>query len=101
MSASASADSVFVYILRCADNSLYVGHTSNVEGRVTTHNEGHGAAWTACRRPLMLVYQERHPSKVKAVARERQLKRWIHAKKLALIKGDPARLKSLAKRRFR
>ncbi len=39
MSASASPDSFFVYILRCSDNSLYVGHTANMEERVKVHNE--------------------------------------------------------------
>lgn len=99
MSASAQADSFFVYILRCCDGSLYVGHTSDIAERVKVHNDGQGAAWTACRRPLVLAYQERHPSEAQAVARERQLKRWTQAKKVALIDGDKAKLRSLAKRR--
>jgi len=101
MSASAQADSFFVYMVRCSDDSLYVGHTSNIEERVQVHNEGKGAQWTACRRPVVLVYWELQPSEEKAVARERQLKRWTHAKKLALINGDLVGLKSLAKRRVR
>jgi predicted GIY-YIG superfamily endonuclease len=101
MSASATADSFFVYILRCADGTLYIGHTSNVEDRVATHYDGRGALWTARRRPVNLVYQEQHPSEAKAITRERQLKRWTHAKKIALINGDRAHLKSLAKRRIR
>jgi putative endonuclease len=99
MSASALADSFFVYILRCADGSLYVGHTSNVQERVNLHNEGRGALWTACRRPVQLVYCETFESEQRAIARERQIKRWTHSKKLSLINGDLARLKSLAKRR--
>jgi predicted GIY-YIG superfamily endonuclease len=101
MSASAPADSFFVYILRCIDGSLYVGHTSNVEDRVKVHNDGRGALWTACRRPVTLVYQERHGSEGDAIARERQIKRWTHDKKLALVNGNIANLKSLAKRRVR
>jgi predicted GIY-YIG superfamily endonuclease len=101
MSASALADSSFVYILKCADDSLYVGHASNVDDRVKVHKEGRGALWTACRRPVDLVYQEQYPSDAKAIARERQIKRWSHAKKLALISGDRAALKSLAKRHIR
>jgi predicted GIY-YIG superfamily endonuclease len=101
MSASALADSFFVYIVRCSDDSFYVGHTSNVEDRINLHNEGRGAVWTACRRPVVLVYQEKCLSEERAVARERQLKRWTHAKKLSLINGDLGRLKSLAKRRIR
>jgi predicted GIY-YIG superfamily endonuclease len=100
MTASASADSFFLYIVRCADDSLYVGHTSDLESRVNLHNQGRGALWTARRLPVHLVYQEPQPSEVKAVARERQIKRWTHGKKLALINGDRATLKSLAKRRI-
>ena len=100
MSASASGDSSFVYIVRCSDRSLYVGHTANVQERVKIHDEGRGALWTACRRPVALVYQETHPSEDDAIARERQLKRWTHAKKIALINEDRAKLKVLAKRRI-
>jgi predicted GIY-YIG superfamily endonuclease len=99
MPASAPADSFFVYVLICADGSFYVGHTSNVQDRVKVHNQGRGALWTACRRPVALAYQEQHRSEADAVARERQLKRRTHAKKLALINGDRAKLKSLAQRR--
>jgi predicted GIY-YIG superfamily endonuclease len=99
MSASASLDLFFVYIVRCSDDSFYVGHTSNVDERVIAHNEGRGAVWTACRRPVILVYQESMSSAEDAVAREWQIKRWTHAKKLALINGDQAKLKALSKRR--
>lgn len=100
MSASAPAASFFVYIVRCADESLYVGHTCNVSDRVKIHNEGRGALWTACRRPVTLVYQESQESEGSAIARERQIKRWTQAKKLALINVDRAKLKYLAKRRI-
>jgi putative endonuclease len=73
-------------MLRCADGSFYVGYTSDVQKRIKAHNDGRGALWTACQRPVALAYQEQHPTEVDAVARERQLKRWTHAKKLALIK---------------
>jgi predicted GIY-YIG superfamily endonuclease len=109
MSASGPADSsvlrspmgFLVYILRCADGSLYVGHTYNVHDRVNLHNEGWGALWTACRRPVTPVYQEPHTFEDNAIARERQIKRWTQAKKLALINGDRAKLKAVAKRRIR
>ena len=84
MSASAPADSFFVYILRCADDSLYVGHTSNVHERVKVHNDGRGALWTATRRPVTLAYQEFVPSEKKAIARERQIKRWTQQKKAGI-----------------
>ena len=101
MSASAPADSFFVYILKCTDSTFYVGHTTNIEKRVKAHSDGRGAAWTSCRRPVTLVYVEPLPSDGEAIARERQIKQWTHAKKLALINGHQAKLKSLAKRRIR
>jgi predicted GIY-YIG superfamily endonuclease len=85
----------FVYILRCADNSLYVGETHDVPGRVARHNEGTAAAHTAQRRPVHLVYTEEHAKRADCLKRERQLKRWTRAKKEALITGDRALLKKL------
>jgi len=87
----------FVYILRCSDGSFYVGHSENVEERVVAHNNGRGAVWTTCRRPVRLVYRETCATEAGAVKRERQIKRWTHAKKEALVKGDLARLKELSK----
>jgi len=99
--ASASADSFFAYILQCADGTLYIGRTSDLTERIIRHNEGRGAAWTSRRRPVKLVYNEPFPSELEATRRELQLKRWSLAKKLALINGASATLKSLAKRRTR
>ena len=72
MSASATADSYFVYILKCVDGSFYVGHTRDIEERVKVHNEGRGALWTSCRRPVTLVFTESIPSEEKAILRQRQ-----------------------------
>jgi len=83
----AKADSFFVYILRCSDGSLYVGHSEDVEERVAAHNNGRGAVWTTCRRPVRLVYRETCLTEAAAVNRERQIKRWTHAKKKALVEG--------------
>jgi putative endonuclease len=89
----------FVYIVRCSDGTLYIGHTEHLADREKTHNEGRGARYTAVRRPVTVVYSERHESMESALARERQLKRWTTAKKEALITGNLAGLKSLSKRR--
>jgi putative endonuclease len=48
----------FTYILRCADDTLYVGHTENLASRERTHNDGKGAKYTAARRPVRMVYAE-------------------------------------------
>ncbi len=71
----------WVYILRCSDNTLYIGHTNDVAAREKTHNEGHGSRYTAVRRPVTVVYAEQLDSAEDAIAREHQLKRWTRAKK--------------------
>jgi predicted GIY-YIG superfamily endonuclease len=85
----------FVYILRCADNVLYIGETSNLDSRLLKHHAGSACSFTAHRRPVALVYQETHASHGAALKRERQLKGWTRAKKEALIAGNVALLKAL------
>jgi predicted GIY-YIG superfamily endonuclease len=89
----------YTYILKCSDGSFYVGHTENIPNRVQAHNAGQGAVYTKYRRPVVLLYTEDYPSKAAAAEREQRIKRWSRAKKIALIEGDPDRLRSLAKRR--
>jgi putative endonuclease len=89
----------FVYILKCADGSYYVGSTSDVAERERMHNEGHGAEHTASRRPVRMVYSELQESWPAVRKRESQIKRWSRAKKEALIEADGSRLHQLAKRR--
>jgi len=87
----------YIYIVRCSDNSYYVGYSENVAKRVKAHNKGSGLHYTKTRRPVVLVYQEEYESKKIALHRERQIKQWRRAKKEALINGDLARLKELSK----
>ena len=89
----------YVYILRCADRSFYVGHTSDPEARKRAHDDGMASNHTAKRRPLELVYIEAFASLADAMDRERQLKRWSRAKKEALIAGETSALQALSKRR--
>jgi len=89
----------FVYILRCADNSFYVGYARDPSKRVEAHNSGRGAAYTFNRRPVELVYSEAHPARHAALRRERQLKGWSRKKKEALIRGDFDGLRILSRRR--
>ena len=86
---------VWVYIVRCADRTLYVGLTHDIDARLTKHNEGIAATYTAARRPVQLIYSEEHPTLSAAVRRERQIKRWSRAKKEALATGDLQLLKQL------
>ena len=78
----------YVYILRCADNTLYTGWTNNIAHRLYIHNIGQGAKYTKSRLPVKLVYWEVLSSKQEAMKREYQIKRYTRAKKLKLIKGD-------------
>ena len=82
----------FVYIVRCADGTLYTGYARDPQGRERMHNSGHGARYTAGRRPVRLVYSEPFESHGDALRREGQLKRWSRANKEALIAGESGRL---------
>jgi putative endonuclease len=65
----------YVYILRCADNSLYTGVATDLAARVLTHNAGKGAKYTRGRRPVVLVYQETAVDRATAQRREAEIKR--------------------------
>ena len=78
----------FVYIVRCADGTLYTGYARDPEKRETAHNTGRGAKYTARRRPVALIYSEACPSRSAALKREYQLKRLTRAQKEALASRD-------------
>ncbi|MGB7219995.1 MAG: GIY-YIG nuclease family protein [Vicinamibacterales bacterium] len=75
----------FVYIVRCADGTLYTGYARDPCKRVHIHNAGRGARYTSGRRPVALVFVERCTSIGAALRREHQLKRWSRTRKEALI----------------
>lgn len=78
----------FVYILECADTTLYVGSTNDLEKRLKQHNGAKsGAHYTKIRRPVFLKYNERVRTLAKARAREAALKRLTREEKLSLIKN--------------
>jgi predicted GIY-YIG superfamily endonuclease len=83
----ASGASWLVYMLRCADGTLYSGSTTNVNARVRAHNSGRGARYTSGRRPVAVVYQEACGSRSAALRREHALKRLTRPEKEALIAG--------------
>lgn len=76
---------VWIYIVECADQTLYTGWTTNLEQRVAAHNSGQGAKYTRSRRPVKLVFSEQQPDRSSALKREAEIKRMSRAKKLALI----------------
>lgn len=75
----------FIYIVRCADGTLYTGYARDPEKRALAHNAGRGARYTAGRRPVSLVYTEAFRSVGKALKREHQVKRLSRALKEGLI----------------
>jgi predicted GIY-YIG superfamily endonuclease len=79
----------FVYLVRCADLSIYTGITDNVTTRIEKHNNGRGARYTAQRRPVALIYQEEHPDQGSAMKREAQIKTWPKARKEKLAIDAP------------
>ena len=81
-----------VYILNCADNTLYTGITTDVKRRVNEHNNNNkGARYTRARRPVTLVYEERHESRADASRREYHIKQLNRIEKLKLIQsGSPS-----------
>jgi len=91
----------FVYMLRCADGSYYVGTATgdDLTRRIAEHNSGAYPGYTSTRRPVHLVWSEHFARITDAIAVERQVKGWTRAKKEALIKGDWGRLQQLSKRR--
>lgn|SRR5262249_12645228 len=92
------AHPVWVYILRCADDSYYTGHTEHLERRLAQHQAGEGSEWTKLRLPVELVFAQEMPDHDCAFLAERQIKSWSRAKKEALIAQQWDRLRWLAKK---
>lgn len=78
----------FVYILRCADDTLYTGSTDDIARRFAAHNSGKGAKYTRGRCPLELVYSEELPTHSHALKREAAIKRLTRKEKLILIEQN-------------
>jgi putative endonuclease len=75
----------YVYILRCADASLYTGWTTDITRRVAQHNAGRGARYTRMRRPVVLVYSEETPDRSTAMRREQAIKKLDRTRKERLV----------------
>lgn len=75
----------YVYILRCADGSLYTGWTNDLEKRLKTHSAGKGAKYTKARLPVELVYYEKFEQKGEALSREIRIKKLKKSAKEKLI----------------
>jgi putative endonuclease len=87
-----------VYIMECEDGLLYVGSTRlNPAKRLLQHAVGELSRWAHAHRPIRIIYVERFRSARQAARREKQLKGWSRAKKLALASGDIEALRRLSK----
>jgi len=93
--AAPAGDTWFVYLLRCADGSLYTGITKDVSRRCKQHDAGTASRYTRSRRPTRLVYQEAHASQGLALKREAAIKALPRREKMSMIRvGRTRRLAS-------
>ena len=77
----------FVYLIECADESLYTGITTDVARRFEQHKNKMGGHYTSARKVVRIAYTEKHPNRSSASKREAEIKSWTRKKKLELI-GD-------------
>ena len=91
----------WVYILRCADDTYYVGSARDLESRINQHAIGKAEAYTKRRRPLTLAWAQECENIGEAFELERKIKGWRRDKRLALIEGRYTDLPGLSKSRPR
>jgi putative endonuclease len=82
---SSAADAAFVYLLRCADGSLYCGWTTDVQARVAKHEAGTASRYTRARLPVELVWSAAMGSRTEARREVARIKALPRAQKLALL----------------
>jgi putative endonuclease len=90
----------WTYILKCSDDSYYVGSTVDLEGRLWQHQQGEGAAYTRRRRPVQLVWAGEFARVDEAFHFEKRVQGWSRRKREALIEGRFTDLPNLAGRGF-
>jgi len=78
----------WTYILRCADDSFYTGHTDDLERRIGAHQVGKGCDYTARRQPVEFMWCQAFSTRLEALEAERTIKPWSRKKKEALIASD-------------
>ncbi|GGE29655.1 GIY-YIG nuclease family protein [Streptococcus himalayensis] len=89
------ATKAYMYVLSCADGSLYTGYTTDLDKRIKTHNSGKGAKYTRARLPVTLLYYEEFPDKAAAMSAESRFKRRKRQQKLDYIsRQDPKKSSS-------
>ena len=96
-----TAVGIYIYMLRCADGSYYVGSATghDLSTRIDRHNAGSYPGYTFSRRPVVLVWSEYFDRITDGITVERQIKGWSRAKKEALIGSDWKKLSDFSRRR--
>jgi len=89
-------DIFYVYILKCSDSSYYIGHTDDIEKRVSEHHVGEGSRYISRRLPIELVFLDSFSTRDEAFIMERRIKGWSRTKKEALIEKNWKKIKILA-----
>ncbi len=90
----------WVYMLRCADSSYYVGHSDDLHKRIAQHQQGAiPTCYTFNRRPIELVYSQDCQTREETLTLERKIKGWSRAKKTALIMNDWKEVSRLSRNR--
>ena len=85
-----------VYMLSCADGTIYTGVTGNIERRIAEHEMGiDRTCYTFRRRPIALLWSTAYYNVLEAIDCEKKLKRWSHGKKMALALGNWSEVKRL------
>lgn len=88
----------YAYMLQCRDDTYYVGHTDDLEKRLSEHDHGIASSWTRSRRPVELVWHAAFGTRDEAKAAERQIKGWNRAKKEALARDHFGDIQTLSGR---
>ena len=78
----------YLYIILCADNTLYTGITNDLFNRMKVHEEGKGSKYVRSRLPIKIIHTEEFVDKSSACKREAEIKTWPRAKKIKLLKLD-------------
>lgn len=87
MTNAAETGKNYIYILECADGTLYTGWTNDLEKRISAHNGGAASKYTRTRTPVRIVYSEVFETREEAMSREVRIKRLTKTQKLELING--------------
>ena len=91
----------YLYILKCKDDSYYIGHTDNIEKRISEHETGTYLGYTAKRLPVKVVFVQCFGSRDEAFCAERQIKKWSRKKKEAFIRGNWGEVSKLSRKKFK